>query len=104
MAVIGERPTVSSAATPDATIATRFHETFQEPLCRPSTRQCGSSSPWLVLVRGRRRRMRLEHEFAQHRKPVGRTFSFLVSYNSVRSTALRCLVFVFNPIAQGTSP
>ena len=32
MAVIGERPTVSSAATPDATIATRFHETFQELL------------------------------------------------------------------------
>ena len=60
---------------------------FKSRCHRPSARQCGSSSPWLVLTGGRRRRRRLEQGFAQRRKLFGRTFSFLVSYNSVHSTA-----------------
>jgi hypothetical protein len=77
----------SVSATPDATIATQFHETFQESLCHlPSARQCGRSSPWRVLVGGERRRRRLEQGFAQRCKLFDRTSNFLVSYNSVRST------------------
>ena len=92
----------SAPATPDATIATRFHETFQEPLSSSKREAMRELFP-RAGARGRRRR-RLEHGFIQHRNPVDRIFSFLVSYNSVCSTALRCLVFVFNPIAYGTSP
>jgi hypothetical protein len=44
----------------------------------PSARQCGNSSPWLVLTRGGRRRRHLDG-LLQRRKLFGHTFSFLVS-------------------------
>jgi hypothetical protein len=64
----------SASATPDVTIATQFHEMFQESLCRlPSAWQCGRSSPWRVLVGGERRCRRLEQGFAQRHKLFDRT-------------------------------
>ena len=75
-----------SLVTSDAAIAARFPTRSRSRCLHSSAWQCRNSSSWLVLAGGGRRRRRLDR-LPQRRKLFSRTFSFLVSYNSVCSTA-----------------